>query len=434
MSIASSRRSYDHRLRTIINDGCEPSLLEEFEIPRSTIASWQTRGPANVVTLDDPETIAQQIEILKLRRRVKVLAAVVGILKTKNRVPDVATDGARIPKREDKTDVLVSVARAVKVIPLISALRILDLSSSRYHSWKRSEKLCALDDRDSCPKTFPNQLTPNEIVAMRQMVTGDAYKHIPMRALALLGQRQGTVFASVSTWAKLTKARSWKRPRKRLYPAKPKFGVRATKPNEIWHIDVTIFRLVDGTKVFIHGVIDNFSRRILAWKVSRKLDPTNTCEVLTNAGKKLLGATPDVYVDGGVENFNNKVDELHNTGVIKRVLAQIDVAFSNSMIEAFWRSLKHQHLFLHQLDTFVQVQKLIEFYVTEHNTRIPHAAFRGQTPDEIYFGNGQAIPDELANRRVLARKSRLELNRSTLCEQCTIGKSNDSPAAAIAYG
>ena len=37
------------------------------------------------------------------------------------------------------------------------------------------------------------------------------------------------------------------------------------RPDELWHIDTTIIRLVDGTKAYLHAVIDNFSRRILGW-------------------------------------------------------------------------------------------------------------------------------------------------------------------------
>ena len=76
----------------------------------------------------------------------------------------------------------------------------------------------------------------------------------------------------------------------------------------------------------------------------------------------------------------------------ERVIAQIDVRFSNSMIEAWFRSIKHQWLFLHQLSDLATVKRLIEFYVTEHNTVLPHSAFHGQTPDEKYFGQGDAVP------------------------------------------
>ena len=58
---------------------------------------------------------------------------------------------------------------------------------------------------------------------------------------------------------------------------------------------------------------------------------------------------------------------------------------SNSMIESWWRVLKHQWLFLNALDSVRTVETLVAFYVQEHNSRLPHSAFRGQTPDEMYF-------------------------------------------------
>jgi putative transposase len=56
--------------------------------------------------------------------------------------------------------------------------------------------------------------------------------------------------------------------------------------------------------------------------------------------------------------------------------------------------------------------------VTEHNERIPHAAFEGQTPDDIYFGRGAQIPGELAARRRDARRQRVARNRAVACAAC----------------
>jgi transposase InsO family protein len=39
----------------------------------------------------------------------------------------------------------------------------------------------------------------------------------------------------------------------------------------MWHIDTTVIRLLDGTRAYLHAVIDNFSRRILAWRSRRRL-------------------------------------------------------------------------------------------------------------------------------------------------------------------
>jgi len=99
------------------------------------------------------------------------------------------------------------------------------------------------------------QLTPTEVSTIKEMVTATEYRHMPIRTLSLCAQRAGQVFASATTWAKLVRQRDWRRPRRRVYPAKPKTGIRATHPNEYWHIDVTVIRLVDDTKAYLHAVI-----------------------------------------------------------------------------------------------------------------------------------------------------------------------------------
>jgi transposase InsO family protein len=107
------------------------------------------------------------------------------------------------------------------------------------------------------------------------------------------------------------------------YPPKPKQGVRASRPNEYWHIDVTVIKLLDGTRTYLHAVIDNFSRRILAWKLVLRLEPQTTCQVLIEAAKNLPkdgdGAT--VVADSGGENVNHEVDDLFGLGQLRRVLA-----------------------------------------------------------------------------------------------------------------
>ena len=95
-----------------------------------------------------------------------------------------------------------------------------------------------------------------------------------------------------------------------------------------------------------------------------------------------------------------------------------DISFSNSLIESWWRALKHQWLFLNTLDTLSRLEKLVAFYVFEHNTRLPHSAFRGQTPNEMYLGTGDRIPNELETAKRVARQSRMKLNRSTSCSNC----------------
>ncbi len=129
-----------------------------------------------------------------------------------------------------------------------------------------------------------------------------------------------------------------------MYPSAPKVGIRAAKPNELWHVDTTVIRLLDGSKVYLRAVIDNCSRRILSWWLGSTLAPAATAALLAEAANGMAqaavhgGAPPSVMVDGGVENFNGAVDQLVSQGTLKRILAQTDIGASNSMIEAFLTS------------------------------------------------------------------------------------------------
>jgi transposase InsO family protein len=295
------------------------------------------------------------------------------------------------------------------------------ISHSRYHSWCRVAQGCDLEDQPSCPKTVPTRLTAEEVETIGEMVEDGDYRFMSIRALALHAQRAGKVFASPSTWYDLVRRRSWRRPRKRLYAAKPKIGVRANSPGELLHLDVTIIRLLDGTRTYLHAIIDNYSRRILSWTLEARLGTGATCRVLRDAAKEVIGNVGGTLVvtDAGSENVNRDVDVELDDANLERVLAQIDVTYSNSMIEAFWRSLKHSWLYLHGLESEPELRRLIAFYVQAHNGVMPHSAFDGQTPDEVYFGRGGEVAAELAVGRARARDARLARNRAARCDVCT---------------
>jgi transposase InsO family protein len=403
-TVPRQRQRYDHRLREqVCRSGVHALDHHRIQVPRSTIATWRQRGARPVVTA---EVFGQGrhdllVKIARLEHRARVLAAAFRLVLALLRISRFRLADQRLPEGQDKAALMRAITGAQPALPLVIVLRILSLSPSRYHAWHRADKVCGLDDRSSCPRTSPGQLTSAEHAAIKDMVLDPDLRHMPLRTLALYAQRVGKVFAAVSSWAKLVRERGWLRPRLRVYPEKPTMGVRATRPNELWHIDVTVLKLVDGMRVYIHAVIDNYSRRILAWLVADHLEPAATATVLVAASKFLHpdAERPTVVADSGVENVNAIVDATLVSECLRRVLAQVEVAFSNSMIEAWWRSLKHQWLFLHSLDSVQRLRTLVAFFVEEHNSKMPHAAFQGQTPDEMYFGTAPNLAMELAVAR-----------------------------------
>ena len=422
MTTARPQQCYDHRLRELVHRTGDLTIATDLGVPPSTARGWLGTAPTVVVSLEvaDLTELELRQEVLTLRRRVQKLAALLRLALVLLRVSGFTLSGERLLDGSDKLRILRAIDQARAGIPLRALLRLLRLSPSRFHAWRRRRIACALDDQSSCPRTSPHRLTPSEVRGIEDMVTSPEYRHVPTGTLAVLAQRLGTVWASASTWYRLVRRFAWRRPRLRVHPVKPKIGLRTTRPNEMWHIDTTVIRLLDGTRAYMHAVIDNFSRRILAWRVAETFAPVNSVAVLLDAGRAASPSVtaPVVLADAGVENVNAQVDELIITGVLRRVLAFTELRFSNSMIEAWWRSLKHQWLFLHSLDSVTTVRRLVEFYVDEHNRVLPHSAFRGQTPDEMYFGTGDTVAADLTSRAAAARRTRVEANRSASCETC----------------
>jgi len=431
-----TRCAYDHRLRDHVVRTGTRRLPKHLAIPRSTVSTWRSRGSRPVVTIEPVEQDHQQLvdAIVKLERQKRILAAVVRILLAMLRASGFTLAGERLPEGSAKAGILRAITSAKPFLPLAVILRIVHLEPGRYHRWNRaSTAVCGLDDRSSCPRTSPSQLTPAEVADIKEMVLAPEHRHMPLGTLARYAQRIGKVFASVTTWTRLARERGWRRPRQRVHPPKPTVGVRASQPNEIWHIDTTIIKLLDGTKVYLQAVLDNYSRKILAWTVTERFAPSNTCQVLLAAGKHLvIAGRPLLYADSGVENVNGAVDSILPTACLDRILAQVEVAFSNSLIEAYWRSLKHQWLFLNTLDSVARVRAMVEFYVNEHNTKMPHPAFSGQTPDEMFFLTGAKVPEELALAKGNARAARMAANRAMSCERC-LGQQATLPGEPIPH-
>ena len=170
-----------------------------------------------------------QQEGVKFRRRVQKLAALLRLALILLRVSGFPLSGERLPDGQDKLRILPAVDQARACIPSRALLRLLHLSPSRFHAWRRRHTGCALDDQSSCPRMSPHRLTPSEIRGIRDMVTSPLYRHVPTGSLAVLAQRLGTVWASASTWYRLARRFGWRRPRLRNSPRETQASVEGTR-------------------------------------------------------------------------------------------------------------------------------------------------------------------------------------------------------------
>ncbi len=418
-SAARSPNVYDHRIRDIVCATGDCNLFEE--IPGGTQQTWIRRGARKVITLDGDVT-QLTIRVKTLERSNRKLRNIIRLLLAVIRAFGLTLDGVRMPAAAGKRILLQAVRRASESMPRIHALRVVKLTPSRFTSWEQAETICQLDDQPNCPKSRPSRISARELGAMKFLTMSKDFLHFPIRALALFAQRADLVHVGIGTWYRTLKKRGWRRPRFRIHPRSTTVGLRATYPGEYLHIDVTVVKLLDGTVAYLQAIIDNFSRLIVAHAISRTKTAAETAALIRQA-RSILGAVgPGVTIvaDDGSENLadNVHIGAALKDSVMSMVIAQTDILSSNSMIERFWSSMKHNFLFTQRLDSMTALIRFVTFYVGEHNTVIPHNAFQGQTPSEVFHGVAGELPGLLASKRAEARKLRLRENQLASCRVC----------------
>ncbi len=204
--------------------------------------------------------------------------------------------------------------------------------------------------------------------------------------------------------------------------------VRAKRPNEIWHLDVTVVNIRPGYKLYIQAIIDNFSRYVLAWRVTEEINAQNTVETIALAKKKaiqLLGnpTLTTVMMDPGKENNNGKVLQFVTSKNLRRCLAQVDIHYSNSMIESLFRMLKNNYLYHQGINTIQDLTRKASFYLRQHNEVIPLATHKGGRPAEVYTSKwSEQQHEELKTLKTAALKQRRARNLQPPCFDCNFEK------------
>lgn len=167
-------------------------------------------------------------------------------------------------------------------------------------------------------------------------------------------------------------------------------------------------------------LIDNYSRYVLNATVSCRYSAKTTFDNLS-AGFKKHNINKDIkyrelYCDGGIEN-KGIVDDLLNGLNIKKVIAQKEVIFSNSMVEAVNKRIKYDFLYWQHFDSFQALELYLPTLLNEYNNK-PHSSLFGFTPQEVFVDN--AVPSQ-ENFKVFLNEnlgSRNDNNRANVCVEC----------------
>jgi len=186
---------------------------------------------------------------------------------------------------------------------------------------------------------------------------------------------------------------SVRHPDHRVYPYLLR-GIVVSRPNQVWSTDITYIRLARGF-VYLVAIIDWYSRRVLAWRISNSLDTLFCVDCLEDALS--LHGTPEIFNSDQGSQFTSAAF----TDVLKRKGIAISMdgrgrALDNIFVERLWRSVKHEDVYLKGYSTVADLTLGLTEYFVFYNNERPHQSLGNRTPNAVYAdgnGGGASIPD-----------------------------------------
>ena len=200
-----------------------------------------------------------------------------------------------------------------------------------------------------------------------------------------------TLMKRMGVEALYRKPRTTKRhPEHKVYPYLLR-NLAVTRANQVWAMDLTYLPMARGF-VYLAAVIDWYSRRVLAWKVSTTMDVHFCLEAVEEAMEK-HGKPEIMNTDQGSQFTSQAFTGLLKDNDIRISMDGKGAWRDNVFVERLWRSVKYEEVYLHAYDSVSSTRAGLDRYFRFYNSRRPHSSLDRQTPDQVYF---ESLPRKLA--------------------------------------
>lgn len=391
-------------------------------IPASTISTWK-RNPTCVEGIVGMDSFVSHDDFMKMVEELssraiffKGVRMLWKIINTYSAIVNTSENKKKLFYL-NKSTICNCIALLKKNIGLKRACKVFDISTNQFSYWKKSITGCSNSSLNLCRKTYNHQLLETEIATIKHYFSAKEFLYWPASSVYYQILKDKAAFFAISTCYNYLKLLNIKRVLPKHRRKNHKIGLRASAPLEMLHMDISIFKILNNSKVYLYVICDNFSRCILGYKVSTQFDVNIVLENIKEVKQKfsILKNTP-LIVDNGVENRTHVLNDFLATENIEKQIAQLHITESNSMVESVFRQLKYYHIYPKQFETATDFMSQIDDIIDEQSNR-PLTVLHGLTPLEVLHGQ---LPDKHLYKNDIAKNRllRLKKNRKRKCGVC----------------
>lgn len=297
------------------------------------------------------------------------------------------------------------------------ALKKLDIPRSTYYRWRskyRRMGRAGLKDRKPIPKNQWNAIRPEEDSKILEIA--DEYPEMSSREISFYITDNEDFTVSESTVYRVLKREGLIRESNiTSFPAQKEYHTKPQYVNEQWQTDATYLHVQGWGWFYLISVLDDYSRKIISWKLQTSMTGEDFAEVLEDACDKAgvdRDNMPNLVSDRGPALISNELADYLSMKGIYHILASPYHPQTNGKIERYHKSLKSV-VKLHIYDCPNSLKREVGMFISHYNKNRYHESLGNVTPDDVFYGRREKIVKERDEKRRLTFMRRKNYNSTS---------------------
>jgi putative transposase len=300
-------------------------------------------------------------------------------------------------------------------LPIKRSLAEIGLPRSTFYRWYGAyprDGLAGLEDQSSQPRQFWNRI-PDKLREDIVRIALERPELSPRELAWHITDHEGYFISESSVYRLLKSFDLITSPAFILVKADAKYKQPTKRVNEMWQTDFSLFRIKGWGDYYLSTVLDDYSRYIIAWKLSPTMNhedveqtldlavaATGVKQIQIEHRPRLLSDNGSAYISAEFAQYISKAQMRHIRGRVRHPQTQ-------GKIERYHRSIKNVVC----LDNYYfpwQLEAAIKHFVEYYNHQRYHEALNNVTPADVFFGRAAVIEDA----RAATKRKTLALRRS----------------------